>query len=70
MVELLEVLKDISRAIKNGAPIVLSSRDADPAVPNSIEAVHQVTIRDVLRRRNEGVPQIFSGVSDDSIVLE
>lgn len=67
MVQLLEVVRDLSRAIKKRAPIVLSSIEADPADPNSIEAVYQATIYDVLRRNASGEPQAFSGVSDDSI---
>ncbi len=65
MVNLREVLKKFSHSIKNGEPIILSSATMEPATPNSTERVDQAAVRDVLRRRDEGLRQIFSGVSDD-----
>lgn len=67
MVQLLEVVRDLSRSIKTGKPIVLSSIEVNPAEPGSSDVVHQATIRDVLNREAARKPQAFSGISDDAI---
>ncbi len=70
MINTREVLKNLSRAIKNGEPITLFGANMPPAFPGSAERVDQAAIQDVLRRTKEGLPQAFSGVSDDSITSD
>jgi len=68
--DLREVLRNISRSIKSNTPIKLSEFEAEEAPAGSPDKVHQATIRDVLRRRDKKLPQIFSGVSDDEVSPE
>lgn len=60
------ILMGLSRELKTGRPISLSSYEPGP-LEDEQDRVHDANIRDILRRRYARLPQIFSGVSDDSV---
>lgn len=63
------ILMAISRAIKGRRPFSLTSYMPGP-LEDSQDRVHDATIRQVLKRRDEGLPQTFSGVSSDFVFDE
>jgi len=68
----MEILIELSRKIKAHEPISLTSYEPEPGAyaKNDINRLLDTDITDILRRRNAGLPQTFSGFSGDSVTQE